>query len=613
MHRSPTEKGGFLVYSYYMSQILDDKLNQLSKPERQLWAMRHSAEHVLTQAMIRLYGKELKMAMGPATAEGFYFDFDYPGKIGPEDFSKIEAEMKKIIKQNLPFKKEVVSIKKARQLFKNNPYKQEWLDEIKAKKQKATLYWTGDEFVDLCAGPHVESTGQIGSFKLLKVAGAYWRGDEKNKMLTRIYGTAFTSQKKLDQHLENLKETAKRNHRRLGKKLGLFAIFPEIGPGLPVWLHKGYIIRRVLEDYMLDLERQYGYVHILTPHIHRDKLFKISGHLDFYKESMYAPIKIDQETYYLKPMNCPAGMLVYKMKPRSYKDLPIKMGELGTVYRYEKSGELHGLQRVRGFTQNDAHIFCTKKQLAGQLKEVMQLLRIFYRDLGFDNYTFTLAISDPKDEKYKFCGQRKDWLWAEKALRKVLVESKVKFSEAVGEAAFYGPKIDVEAINVFGKKDAISTIQIDFNLPERFKLSYINAQGEKQTPLVIHRALVGSFERFFAFLIEYYGGAFPAWLAPVQAKVIPIADRHHAYATKVAQALSRAKLRVEIDKDNLSMQKRIRRAELNKIPYIIIVGDREIKSKSVNLRCRGQKQPQTISLKKLLQLIQKQVQQKIAS
>jgi threonyl-tRNA synthetase len=585
-----------------MSLTQDKKLAGMPKKEKELWAIRHSAEHVLTQAMLKLY-PGLKMAMGPATDEGFYFDFDYKGKISEDDFPKIEAEMKKIIKKDLPFKKQVLSIKEARKLFKGNEYKQEWLDEIEKRKEKATVYWTGKEFVDLCAGPHVKSTGEIGPFKLLSVAGAYWRGDEKNKMLTRIYGTVFPTQKELNKYLKLREEAENRNHRKIGKEMELFAIFNEIGQGLPVWLPKGYAIRRILEDYMLSLERSHGYVHILTPHINKDELFKISGHLSFYKESMYSPLKIDEETYYLKPMNCPAAMMVFKSKPRSYRDLPIKMGELGTVYRYEKSGELHGLQRVRGFTQNDAHIYCTKEQLEGQIEEVLELLKIFYKDLGFKNYKFVLATSDPSQEKFKKCGSRKGWLWAEGILRKVLEKRKLEYREEKGEAAFYGPKIDVLATNVFGKEDAVSTVQIDFNLPEKFDLFYINSKGEKERPVVVHRALVGSFERFFAFLIEYYGGNFPVWLSPIQVKILPISQQNISYAEKIEKELKEEGIRVEIDARNETLPAKIRDAQLEKVPYMLVIGAKEEKVKKVSLRLRSEKDLGQVSLKTFIKRV----------
>jgi len=569
--------------------------------QEKLLKMRHSAEHVLTMAMGNL-GYEFHMAMGPATNEGFYFDFELlEGEISEKDFKKIEKEMRSIINKDLPITKASISTDQAKKLFKGNPYKQEWIKEIEEKREEATVYWIGEpnkenSFVDLCKGPHVSSTKKIGAIKLLSIAGAYWRGNEKNKMLTRIYGTAFETKEEILEYLKLKKEAEKNNHRELGKQLELFTIIPEIGAGLPVWLPNGYTIRRVLEDYMYKMEKRNGYKHILTPHINKEILFKTSGHLEFYKGGMYAPLEIDDETYYLKPMNCPAGMMVYKQKPVSYKQLPIKLGEFGTVYRYEKSGELHGLQRVRGFTQNDAHIFCEPKQLEVEIKEVLKLMKQFYKDLGFNNYKFVLALSDPKKAKYNFCGARKDWDWAEETLRKVMKESGIEFKEEIGEAAFYGPKIDVLAVNVYGKTDAISTVQIDFNLPEKFDLNYINEEGNKERPFVIHRALVGSFERFFAFLIEYYKGAFPTWLSPVQVQIIPISEKQNDYAKKIKNKLLDSDIRVEIDDRNETMGNKIRKAQEQKIPFMIIIGEKEMEANTISVRTRDGKQHNGITL-----------------
>lgn len=572
-----------------------------------LKALRHSVEHVLMQAMKKLY-PNLKMAMGPAIDDGFYFDFDLSDKISNENFPKIEKEMKKIIDQNLQFTKKEISISEARELFKNNEYKQEWLDEIEKRGEQATVYYTGEHFADLCAGPHIKSTGEIKAFKLTKLAGAYWHGDEKNKMLTRIYGTAFLSKSELDEYLEKLKLAEEINHRKIGQELELFKNFNEIGQGLPVWLPKGYRIRRTLEDYMIKMERRYGYEHILTPHINKKELFETSGHLSFYKESMYSPIEVDDETYYLKPMNCPAGMIVYKMKPRSYRELPLKMGEFGTVYRYEKSGELHGLQRVRGFTQNDAHIFCTAEQLEEQFMEVMEMLKKFYKDLGFKNYKFRLSLSD--DTKNKYVGNKEDWKKAEKTMRTVLQKNKIDFYEAPGEAAFYGPKLDVQAINVFGKEDSISTIQVDFNLPEKFDLNYIGDNNDKKRPFVIHRALIGSFERFFAFLIEYYAGAFPVWLSPTQIVIISVGEGHIDHCRKLAKEFLQDDLQTQVWDENETVGNKIRKAVKEKIPYMLVIGDQEINSENLHIRKRGSRDVIEISKDKFIEKIKKEIEDK---
>jgi threonyl-tRNA synthetase len=581
-----------------------------SEQKLKLEKMRHSASHVLAQAVLKLY-PDTKLGIGPAIENGFYYDFDFTEPIEEEDLKKIEREMKKIIKQNLPFKQVMMSAKEAEEYLKKTDqiYKLELLKELEG--DKFSFYITGEnEFADLCRGPHVDSTKEIGAVKLIKTAGAYWRGDEKNKMLTRIYGTAFETKEELQKYLENQKELEKRNHRKLGKQLQLFAIINEIGQGLPVWLPRGYMIRTILEDYMLELEREAGYEHILTPHINKKELFETSGHLDFYKDSMYAPIEIEDETYYLKPMNCPAAMMVYKLTPKSYRELPYKLGEFGTVYRYEKSGELHGFQRVRGFTQNDAHLFCTTDQLEGVINETFDLLEIFYRDVGFDNYKFRLSLSDKETNPDKYAGDPKKWKLAEDILRKVLTDRKVVFEEVPGDAAFYGPKIDVQAVNVFGKEDSISTIQLDFNLPEKFEITYIDSDGQEKQPFVIHRALIGSFERFFAFLIEHHGGDFPLWLAPEQVYIIPISEKHTEYANEVFEQLKEAKIRVKMDNRNKSMQSRIRDAERMKIPYVVVVGDKEIETETVSIRARKNREEGLMKIQEFIDNLKEEIRNK---
>ncbi len=574
--------------------------------------IRHSMSHVMAAAIKELWPKA-KFAIGPSIENGFYYDIDFgEEKIGEENLKEIEKKMKHIIKQNIKFEKKEFDIDKAITHGKEEGqiYKVELLEELKDDGEKKISYYKIGDFLDLCLGPHVESTGKLNkdAFKLTKLAGAYWRGDEKNKMLTRIYGVAFENKEDLDKYLENMKLAEERNHRKIGAEMELFKNFPEIGQGLPVWLPNGYTMRRVLEDYMLKLERSYGYKHILTPHINKKELFETSGHLGFYDKDMYAPMEIDDETYYLKPMNCPAGMMVYKMKPRSYRDLPLKMGELGTVYRYEKSGELHGLQRVRGFTQNDAHIFCTPEQLEDQFMEVMEMLKIFYKDVGFDNYKFRLSLSDSDSSKY--VGPRDRWEQAEDIMRQVLKKSGVDFYEVEGEAAFYGPKLDVQAINVFGKEDSISTIQVDFNLPERFDLKYIDKDGKEKRPYVIHRALIGSFERFFAFLIEYHGGNFPLWYAPVQVKIISVGEKHHEYCKKLSREFFDADIRVEVDDSDETVGNKTRKAIQEKVPYILVVGDKEMESGKLAVRDRGSRDTRELSKEDFIKEIQKKVKNK---
>lgn len=581
-----------------------------SEQKLKLEKMRHSGSHVLAQAVLKLY-PDTKLGIGPAIENGFYYDFEFTEPIEEEDLKKIEKEMKKIIKQNLPFKQIMMSKKEAEEYLKKTDqiYKLELLEELEG--DKFSFYITGDnDFADLCRGPHVGSTKEIGAIKLIKTAGAYWRGDEKNKMLTRIYGTAFETKEELMKYLNDQEELEKRNHRKLGKQLQLFAIINEIGQGLPVWLPRGYIIRTILEDYMLELEREAGYEHILTPHINKKELFETSGHLNFYKESMYAPIEIEDETYYLKPMNCPAAMMVYKLTPKSYRELPYKLGEFGTVYRYEKSGELHGFQRVRGFTQNDAHLFCTPEQLEEVINETFDLLEIFYKDVGFDNYKFRLSLSDKEKNPDKYAGDPEKWKLAEDTLRKVLIDRKAVFEEVPGDAAFYGPKIDVQAVNVFGKEDSVSTIQLDFNLPERFKITYIDSDGEEKQPFIIHRALIGSFERFFAFLIEHHGGDFPLWLTPEQVYIIPISEKHTDYANEVFEQLKEAKVRVKLDNRSKSMQSRIRDAEKMKIPYIVVVGDKEIETETVSIRARNNREEGLMKIQEFIDNLKEEIRNK---
>lgn len=572
--------------------------------------MRHSASHILAQAVLKLY-PDAKLGIGPAIENGFYYDFEFAEPLDEEDLKPIEEEMKKIIKRKLQITQTYMKRKDAIKYLKDigQEYKLELLEEI--PDQDVSFFVTGDsEFVDMCRGPHVEDTGDVGPIKLLKTAGAYWRGDENRKMLTRIYGTAFETKEELKEYLQQLEEAEKRNHRKLGKQLKLYAIIPEIGQGLPVWLPRGYMIRRILEEYMLDLERKHGYEHILTPHIHRGHLFETSGHLGFYKESMYPPIKIEEEDYYLKPMNCPAGFMVYKLEPKSYRDLPYKLGEFGTVYRFEKSGELHGLQRVRGFTQNDAHLFCTPDQLDSVLNETLDMLEIFYKDIGFDNYRFRLSLSDREKNPDKYAGDIEKWQIAEEALRKLLVDRGLEFEEMPGDATFYGPKIDVQAYNVFGKEDTVSTLQLDFNMPEKFNITYIDSDGVEKQPFVIHRALIGSFERFFAFLIEHHGGDFPLWLAPDQVVVIPISEKHLEYANEILQSLKNSNIRAEIDDRGKSMQAKIRDAEKLKVPYLAIIGDKEIETETVSVRSRSNKQIGLMKKQEFIDYLEEEIRNK---
>lgn len=579
------------------------------KNSEKLKALRHTTEHVLTQAMLKLYPR-LKMAMGPATEEGFYFDFDYDGKISEEDFPKIEKEMKEIIKQDFPLRREELSVAEAKKIFKENEYKQEWLDEIKERGEKATVYWTGDKFVDLCSGPHVNSTGEIKAFKLLGVAGAYWRGDEKNKMLTRIYGTAFGIQKELDKYLWQLEEAKKRDHRKLGKDLDLFIFSEEVGLGLPLFTPKGTILYLEAKDFAFNTYLERGYVPVVTPHIASLKIWSHSGHTDFYKENLYAPFGIEGEQYMLKPMNCPFHVMIYKNKIRSYKELPIRYTEMGTVYRYERGGVLHGLTRVRGFTQDDAHIICTPEQVSDELLNAFNLTLYILKTFGFEEFDINLSVRD-LENKEKFIGSDEDWERAENELKRVIRGSGFKdYVLDIGGAVFYGPKIDVKVADVVGRKWQLSTIQVDFNLPKRFAMTYIGPDGKEHKPFMIHRALLGSLERFLGILIEHYAGAFPVWLAPVQAVVIPVSDKYKHYAKSIQEELVKNKIRGESDQRQESMQAKIRDAQLQKIPYMLIVGDKEQKSDTAAVRLRTGEELGKLPLRKLIERIKSKIEEK---
>lgn len=580
-----------------MSKQNDNK-DQADK-NQELLALRHSAEHVLTQAMIRLFGAErVIMAMGPATEEGFYFDFDSGAdfKLSEEEFERIEKEMRKIIAADLPISRHEVSIAEARELFADNPYKLEWLDQIANRDEKISVYWTGEvdlakvktgeSFVDLCKGPHVSSTGQIKAFKLLNLAGAYWHGDEKNKMLTRVYGTAFPSQAELDEHLRFLAEAKKRDHRKLGQEQELFMIDDEVGQGLIMWLPRGAFVRHKVMEFAFNTYLESGYQPVVTPHIASSQLWSHSGHLDFYRDSMYDGFGIENEEYRLKPMNCPFHVKMYKHRPRSYKELPLRWTEMGTVYRYEKSGTLHGLMRVRGFTQDDAHIVCTPDQLQQELNSALNLTLYILRHFGFEQFEVNLSTRGEAGAD-KFIGETDKWQKAEEALKQAMKSA--GFDNYVvdeGGAAFYGPKIDLKVTDSIGRKWQLSTIQLDFNLPGRFGMKYVGEDGSEHEPFMIHRALLGSLERFMGVYIEHTGGKFPFWLAPVQVKVLPITDGQHQYAQEVVSQLTKAKLRVELDDRSERLQAKIRDAQLQQIPYMLIVGAKEAANQTVSVRSR---------------------------
>lgn len=576
-----------------MSKILDNKLEKMTEKERELWALRHTAEHVLHAAMQNLY-PNLKKAMGPATPEGFYFDFDLDEKVSEDDFSKIEKEMQRLIDVNLQMVQENIDVNRAREVFKDNPYKLEWITDIEKRGEKISTYKMGDSDLDICSGPHAKSTGEIKAFKLLSVAGAYWHGSEKNKMLTRIYGTAFSSQKELDDYLNFLEEVKKRDHRTIGRDLDLFSIDDYVGPGLVLWHPKLSVVREEIELYWRKEHRKRGYQYVYTPHVGLSRLWEISGHLDFFKEGMYPPMLMETKSqeektnYYTKPMSCPFHIRIYKSRIRSYRELPLRWCELGSVYRYEESGVLHGMLRVRGFTQDDAHIICREDQFVEEVNKVLDFALDMNKVFGYNNLKVYLSTRDPNN-KEKYVGEDRIWLLAEKTLKEILDSRNIEYKEDAGGAKFYGPAIDLKAVDALGREWQGTTIQLDFNEPEKFKMTYIGEDGNEHVPVMLHRTLLGSMERFVGTLIEHYAGAFPVWLAPIQVAIIPIADKHLNYARKLAEQLNEKEVRVELDGENEKMQNKIRKAEMQKIPYMLIIGDREVENNTVSVRTRGQK------------------------
>lgn len=540
--------------------------------------IRHSTAHVMAHAVQNIW-PEVKIGIGPAIEDGFYYDFEKSEPFTPEDLERIEAEMTRIIKADKPFTRREVSREEAEQIFEDQPYKLELIREL--PDETSTVY-EEDGFVDWCRGPHVESTGKLGVFKLLSIAGAYWRGDERNPMLQRIYGTAWSTKEELDEYLHKLEEAEKRDHRKLGKELDLFSFQEEAGPGLVFWHPKGALVRKVIEDYWRDEHLKGGYELVMTPHIARQDLWVTSGHLDFFSENMYSPMEVEGSPYLIKPMNCPFHLLIYKDKLRSYRELPIRWAELGTVYRYERSGVLHGLARVRGFTQDDAHIICRPDQLDDEIIRVLNFVINILSRFGFTEYGVYLSTR-PKD---KYVGTDESWEKATEALRKALESRGLDYKVDEGGGAFYGPKIDVKIKDALGREHQCSTIQVDFNEPERFDITYIGEDGKAHRPIMIHRALLGSLERFFAVLVEHYAGAFPLWLAPVQVVLLPIADRHQEYAYSVAEKLKSLGLRVTVDVRNEKTGYKIREAQVQKIPYMLVVGDREVEQGQVSVRAR---------------------------
>jgi len=575
--------------------------------ESHLYKIRHSAAHVMAQAVVEMF-PDAKYTIGPPVENGFYYDFDLPRNLTPEDLQAIEKRMRQIVQGKHNFKKSILSAEEAKKIFANQPYKLELIEGLEKGgldeygepldvKPEISIY-QHDSFKDLCRGPHVENTKEIkqGAFKIMNVAGAYWRGDEKNKMLQRIYGTAWESADDLKQYLWKLEEAKKRDHRKLGKELDLFSTSEDVGPGLILWHPKGAMIRVLVEDFSRNAHLQGGYEWVFSPHIGRAHLWHTSGHLDFYKESMYSPMDIEGEDYYAKPMNCPFHIEIFKSHLRSYRDLPRRYAEYGTVYRYERSGVLHGLTRVRGFTQDDAHIFCRPDQVEEEISRALEFSLYVLRSMGLTDFKAYLST---KPEK--FVGDPANWEKATEALRRAIDAHNLPYELDEGGGAFYGPKIDLKVMDALDREWQLSTIQFDFNLPERFGLEYIGEDGQPHQPYMVHRALLGSMERFFGVLIEHFAGAFPVWMAPVQAVVIPIADRHLEYAREIANKLRAEGLRIELDERAERMNAKIRDAQKQKVPYMLVIGDNEMQAEQVSLRVRDGSQQNNILLAEFIE------------
>jgi len=558
--------------------------------------LRHSTAHVLAQAVVRLF-PGAKYSIGPAITDGFYYDFELPGgrTFNEADLATIDAEMRAIIKADQPFVRAELPAAEALQVFAGQSYKCEIIERVSTGSadnddtgeigsgETISVYRNTPEFVDLCRGPHVPSTSKLGHFKLMKVAGAYWRGNEKGPMLQRIYGTAWESKTALEEHLHRLEEAEKRDHRKLATELDLLSFPTELGGGLAVWHPKGAIVRKLMEDYSRERHTNGGYQFVFTPHLANANLFETSGHLGWYKDGMYPPMEMDNGTYYMKPMNCPMHCLIFRSRQRSYREMPLRLFELGNVYRYERAGTLHGLMRIRGFTQDDSHIFCTRDQAADEIKSLLDFVISVLKAFGFTEFTANLSTKDP----LKYAGDDDAWDAATDALRAALESYGLDYKIKEGDAAFYGPKIDIDVKDAIGRTWQLSTIQYDFNLPERFELEYVGTDSLRHRPIMLHRALFGSIERFFGVLIEHYAGAFPTWMAPLQARVLPVATAHQAYAEQVVQRLAAEGFRVDLDDASDQLGKRIRTAKMQKIPYVLVVGDDDVAGTTLGVNPRG--------------------------
>jgi len=572
---------------------------------------RHSSAHLLAAAVLELF-PETKLGHGPPTENGFFYDFYRPTAFTQEDLQKIEKKMQELVQQNIPYAREFLPRDLGLAEFKKDGdfMKCHFIEQFTKPDEKISIYRTG-KFTDFCRGPHIPSTGKIKAFKLFNIAGAYWLGDEKNQQLQRIYGTSFFSKKDLDAHLNQLEEAKKRDHRVLGQQLDLFSIQELAGPGLIFWHPKGGIIRKEMEDWMRSEYLKRGYSLVYTPHVARRQLFFTSGHEGYYSQNMFDAMELDDAEYRLKPMNCPGHILIYKDSLKSYRDLPVRLGELGTVYRYERSGVMHGLLRVRGFTQDDSHIFCTPEQVEDEITGCLDFALDVLKDFGFDKYQTELSTWNPDDRK-NFVGSEEQWLHAIQSLENVLKRKNVEYKTIPGEAAFYGPKIDIKLVDAIGRLWQLSTVQVDFNLPQRFGLEYVAEDGSRKQPVMVHRALFGSVERFFGVLLEHYAGAFPVWLSPVQAAMIPISERHAEYANKVASELKAVGVRVEVDARSEKMNAKIREHAMQKVPFLLVVGDKEAESGKVNVRSRGKEKTEDMPAAKFVEKIRKLIAEKSA-
>src|SRR5271157_3069310 len=576
-----------------------------------LEVFRHSSAHLMAAAVLELF-PETKLGHGPATENGFFYDFYREKPFTPDDLAAIEKKMQELVKQDLPYAREFLPRQEGLERFKSEGdfMKCHFIEQFTAPDEKISIYKTG-KFTDFCRGPHIPSTGRIKAFKLLNMAGAYWLGDEKNPQLQRIYGTSFFSKKDLDEYLHKIEEAKKRDHRLLGKQLDLFSIQELAGPGLIFWHPKGGLIRKEREDWMRNEYLKRGYSLVFTPHVARVDLWKTSGHEGYYAQNMFTPMELDDANYRMKPMNCPFHILIYKDSLKSYRDLPVRLGELGTVYRYERSGVMHGLLRVRGFTQDDAHIFCTPEQIESEIVGCLDFALEVLKDFGFDKFQTELSTWNPDDRK-NFVGSDEQWKLATDSLEKVLKRRNIEYKIIPGEAAFYGPKIDIKLVDAIGRLWQLSTIQFDFNLPQRFSLEYVAEDGSRKQPVMVHRALYGSVERFFGVLLEHYAGAFPVWLSPVQAVMIPIAERHVDYANKVADQLKAGGVRVEVDARNEKMNAKIREHAMQKVPFLLVVGDKEAEANKVNVRTRGKEKTEDTSTAEFVEKIKKLIKEKSA-